>query len=687
MRFRLYLISGIAILLGVICILLVSEEVEGYTPHEPIKINSDLDFSNMASDEGWSGDGDIDTPYIIEGYSIDAEGYGDCIFIGNTTKYFIIRNCYFINADHVLPATPYYTGSGVNIYYVENGIIKNNVMIDCIHGVHTQYSTNNIVESNDITNAFQGVLLWHSHDNIIDSNIFLNNTFGFYFAYEQNSFFSNNSFNLCHMGVRFYSCEGNRFLNNTIENNEYGILLKDESDNNLIKGNLVCSNEFEGLEIENSRDNIIKYNEVRDNGGVGMYMACRHNYIFLNNIINNFNQSYDVGYNQWNNSKGLGNFWSDYTGEDLNDDGIGDTDLPHQGVDYYPLISSYFPHSPISSFTVSPGTGNISQPFQFNATDSSDYEDELMLLMVRWDWENDGDWDTEWSTDKIITYQFLKPGLYNIRLDTIDTDDFTDTVIKQVMIINEPPYASFNTSFSRGNLSEILMVNASSCSDIEDDTSLLLIRWDWEGDNTWDTNWVLNKTATHKYTSPGNYTIKMEVKDTGGLISSQTHNSEVYLDSDGDGFIDDMDAFPYNGSEWNDADNDGIGDNFDVFPTDPSEWIDTDDDGIGNNLDAYPDDPLKWEKEDKGDDNLLFILLIVIILFIVLITIALVIIKHKRGTKPYVTQDVTIFPSLKQISCPNCNYFFEISSEHGSLYVECPNCGTKGIITQEEING
>ncbi|GAB3514952.1 hypothetical protein [Photobacterium alginatilyticum] len=73
-------------------------------------------------------------------------------------------------------------------------------------------------------------------------------------------------------------------------------------------------------------------------------------------------------------------------------------------------------------------------------------------------------------------------------------------------------------------------------------------------------------------------------------------------DDDGDGHDDDKDAFPLEPSEHKDADSDGIGnnedpnddndsvlDNKDAFPEDPSEDTDTDTDGIGNNKDTDDD--------------------------------------------------------------------------------------------------
>ena len=73
-----------------------------------------------------------------------------------------------------------------------------------------------------------------------------------------------------------------------------------------------------------------------------------------------------------------------------------------------------------------------------------------------------------------------------------------------------------------------------------------------------------------------------------------------YLDSDGDGVADDVDAFPTDSNETQDSDGDGVGDNADAFPTDSNETQDSDGDGVGDNADAFPTDSNETQDSD-GD--------------------------------------------------------------------------------------
>jgi uncharacterized protein (TIGR02145 family) len=88
--------------------------------------------------------------------------------------------------------------------------------------------------------------------------------------------------------------------------------------------------------------------------------------------------------------------------------------------------------------------------------------------------------------------------------------------------INTAPIASFTVDPASGTTDTVFDVDASASTDNEDPTSVLQVRWDWENDGTYDTGWTTTKTASHQYSTAGTKTIKLEVKDTGGLTDTET---------------------------------------------------------------------------------------------------------------------------------------------------------------------
>jgi len=91
---------------------------------------------------------------------------------------------------------------------------------------------------------------------------------------------------------------------------------------------------------------------------------------------------------------------------------------------------------PTASFTVNPTTGTTATTFTFDASSSTDNEDATTALQVRWDWTNDGTYDTDFSTTKIATHQYADVENYTIELEVKDTGGLTHTTTKQVIVSN-----------------------------------------------------------------------------------------------------------------------------------------------------------------------------------------------------------------------------------------------------------
>jgi formylglycine-generating enzyme required for sulfatase activity len=90
---------------------------------------------------------------------------------------------------------------------------------------------------------------------------------------------------------------------------------------------------------------------------------------------------------------------------------------------------------PKASFTITPSFGvPDSTLFTVNANSTSDNKDAGRDLQVRWDWEGDGVWDTNFSTTKLDSHRFSKNGVYAVTLLVRDSDAAEGTAIKVVTI-------------------------------------------------------------------------------------------------------------------------------------------------------------------------------------------------------------------------------------------------------------
>ncbi|MCK5821089.1 MAG: hypothetical protein KAH17_04355 [Bacteroidales bacterium] len=178
---------------------------------------------------------------------------------------------------------------------------------------------------------------------------------------------------------------------------------------------------------------------------------------------------------------------------------------------------------PEASFTVNPESGTTETIFYFDASECSDAEDILDDLQVRWDWSNDGVWDTEYRTIKNINHQFSSAGNYSVILEVIDTDGYSNTSsrIIQVANPNTPPTAYFTADPKSGTINTKFIFDASGSTDLEDVSDALEVRWDWNNDNIFDTEFTTDKTIFKQFSETGTFIIKVQVRDSGGLTNTK----------------------------------------------------------------------------------------------------------------------------------------------------------------------
>lgn len=203
----------------------------------------------------------------------------------------------------------------------------------------------------------------------------------------------------------------------------------------------------------------------------------------------------------------------------------GDKAIYFQFKNDFELVSPIFHKNitldltrPKAIFSVRPDSGVTNETdFEFDATKSTDNLSHYENIEVRWDWENDGNYDADWTRDKRITHRYSEGGTKTIKLQIRDGAGWL-TEYSQTIFVNSRPVAQFSVSPPAGEDTTVFYFDASASS--EPDADKILFRWDFQGDKIWEIDWSVEKNVSYQFAQGGNYLTRLEVKDSYGLINS-----------------------------------------------------------------------------------------------------------------------------------------------------------------------
>jgi parallel beta-helix repeat protein len=204
--------------------------------------------------------------------------------------------------------------------------VKNQVLSRTYTGLQVSKSSNCLFSGNIISDNFHGLSISDSNNNTITDNNIYNNTYTGLGIYRdgKDSNISNNKISKNNRGLYIFNCrQGVDVYNNSITHNNISMDISTISKDCIVSCNLISNNDY----------------------GINISVDSIRNTLYHNNFINNTLNACDEGANYWNDSYPAGgNYWDDYTGEDNNGDGIGDTPYPIPGgynQDNYPLIEPW----------------------------------------------------------------------------------------------------------------------------------------------------------------------------------------------------------------------------------------------------------------------------------------------------------------------------------------------------------
>jgi nitrous oxidase accessory protein len=363
-------------------------KIYAFSMTDTLVVGKDKSIKNIhtAIDNAQPGDviivmpGTYDEGGIIINKKISLIGKDNPVVMGNDSS-----DVFLLNADSITIAGFTIRDGGIS-YIKDLAAIKvnerkgcrieNNRLYNTFFGIYLKYARNCTVKGNEIVgkavnelSSGNSIHLWYSKNIEISDNICMNHRDGIYLEFVENSGISGNtSEGNIRYGLHFMFSNNDEYVGNHFRDNgagvavmfshhitmtgnifehnwgpsSYGLLLKDIVDGE-ISGNRFEENTYAIYADGSNRIRIVRNDFTRNGWALKILGSCSDDLISFNNFEGN---SFDVLTNSSNSTNiYLNNYWSDYSGYDLDRNGIGD--VPYRPVKLFSYITGNIPSAMI----------------------------------------------------------------------------------------------------------------------------------------------------------------------------------------------------------------------------------------------------------------------------------------------------------------------------------------------------
>lgn len=204
-------------------------------------------------------------------------------------------------------------GDGIRLWWSHGCLIENNTVRDSRDMVFW-YSEDLRIAGNTVTGSRYGLHFMYSHGSVLEANTLDGNSVGVYLMYSNGITLRDNQMRnnrgASGYGIGLKDCDDIVIADNALLANRVGVYIDNSPSSlgstGLFDSNLIAFNEIGLLATPNTHDNVFTRNAFVENE----QPAATHGRGRL--LSNEFALD------------GVGNFWSEYAGFDLDDDGVGD---------------------------------------------------------------------------------------------------------------------------------------------------------------------------------------------------------------------------------------------------------------------------------------------------------------------------------------------------------------------------